>query len=200
ARGTLVAKAGLSSRAGSAADTLTDPDATLSKVPGSPPVRPWIAPMPRLTVKTPVDPKTMTVGLPAADGTRKVVAPDGTTVVDGATLRVPHQFIKQNPDGTYTDKFGKTNFYHLDLQETQIKLHPDYSPTRFFAFDGKAPRPLFRQKYGTPALVRFNNLLPSVKIPQPFAITEMTTHLHNGHTPSESDGNPVNYFNSCQDP
>ena len=28
----------------------------------------------------------------------------------------------------------------------------------------------------------------------------MTTHLHNGHTPSESDGNPVNYFNSINDP
>ena len=28
----------------------------------------------------------------------------------------------------------------------------------------------------------------------------MTTHLHNAHTPSESDGNPVNYFNSINDP
>ena len=28
----------------------------------------------------------------------------------------------------------------------------------------------------------------------------MTTHLHNGHTPSESDGNPVDFFNSVNDP
>ena len=28
----------------------------------------------------------------------------------------------------------------------------------------------------------------------------MTTHLHNGHTPTESDGNPVDFFNSVNDP
>ena len=39
-----------------------------------------------------------------------------------------------------------------------------------------------------------------MKTPQNFGIAEMTTHLHNGHTPSESDGNPVNYFNSINDP
>ena len=49
-------------------------------------------------------------------------------------------------------------------------------------------------------MVRFHNHLPSVKIPQAFGIAEMTTHLHNAHTPSESDGNPVNYFNSINDP
>ena len=49
-------------------------------------------------------------------------------------------------------------------------------------------------------LVRYKNKLPSVKTAQDFGIAEMTTHLHNGHTPSESDGNPVNYFNSINDP
>jgi FtsP/CotA-like multicopper oxidase with cupredoxin domain len=49
-------------------------------------------------------------------------------------------------------------------------------------------------------LVRYHNHLPSVKIPQAYGIAEVTTHLHNGHTPSESDGNPVNYFNSINDP
>ena len=39
-----------------------------------------------------------------------------------------------------------------------------------------------------------------MKTPQDYGIAEMTTHLHNGHTPSESDGNPVNYFNSINDP
>ena len=62
------------------------------------------------------------------------------------------------------------------------------------------PGPLIQAKYGEPVLVRFHNNLPSVKIPQAFGIAEMTTHLHNGHTPSESDGNPVNFFNSINDP
>ena len=62
------------------------------------------------------------------------------------------------------------------------------------------PGPLIQAKYGEPIMVRYHNHLPSVKIPQDFGIAEMTTHLHNGHTPSESDGNPVNYFNSTNDP
>src|SRR6185295_3523971 len=84
--------------------------------------------------------------------------------------------------------------------EVFLKVHPDYAPTRFWAFDGVVPGPLFRAKYGEPVMVRFQNHLPSVKAAQNFGIAEMTTHLHNGHTPSESDGNPVNYFNSANDP
>jgi FtsP/CotA-like multicopper oxidase with cupredoxin domain len=49
-------------------------------------------------------------------------------------------------------------------------------------------------------MVRFYNDLPSVKKPQAFGIAEMSTHLHNNHTPSESDGNPLDYFNSVNDP
>ncbi|HYZ63012.1 MAG TPA: multicopper oxidase domain-containing protein, partial [Acetobacteraceae bacterium] len=51
-----------------------------------------------------------------------------------------------------------------------------------------------KAKYGDPILVRFHNQLPPTSQPQAFGIAEMTTHLHNAHTPSESDGNPVNYF------
>src|SRR5450432_1265568 len=73
AGGSLVVKQGLSNRA-FGAETLTDPDATLSKATASPPVRPWVAPMPRLTVAQPIDRKLMTFG-----------TPDGTTPIDGAT-------------------------------------------------------------------------------------------------------------------
>ena len=65
AGGALIAKAGLSSRAfGQAAPSLTDKDATLSRVPASPPVRPWVAPMPRLTVKTAGEPRQYAVRQP----------------------------------------------------------------------------------------------------------------------------------------
>ena len=203
AGGTLIAKAGLSSRAyGQAAPTLTDPDATLGRVPASPPIRPWIQPMPRLVVKTPVNPQDMDHG-----------CPDGTTPIDGATKRIPHQYFSYTPPtdggpvGTYgpspanpTYNFAPQKFYELEMEECYIKVHPDYAATRFFAFDGVVPGPLIKAKYGEPVLVRYKNKLPSVKIPQDFGIAEMTTHLHNGHTPSESDGNPVNYFNSIKDP
>ena len=69
------------------------------------------------------------------------------------------------------------------MQETYVKLHPDYSPTTVWGFDGQVPGPLFQAKYGEPILVRFHNHLPSVKIPQAFGIAEMTTHLHNAPHP-----------------
>jgi len=203
AGGALIAKAGLSSRAyGQAAPTLTDPDATLSRVPASPPIRPWVTPMPRLTLKTPKLAQDMDGG-----------APDGTTPIDGATKRINHQYFSYTPPtngapvGTYgpspanpTYNFAPQKFYELEVEECFIKVHPDYAPTRFFAFDGVVPGPLIKANYGEPVLVRYKNKLPSVKVPQDFGIAEMTTHLHNGHTPSESDGNPVNYFNSINDP
>jgi len=200
--GALVAKAGLSSRAfGQTAPTLNDPDATLSHTPPSPPVRPWVQPMPRLTLKKDVDYHEMTAGLPdPVTGLKQIKPCDGFTPIDGATKSVPHQFFSVNPDGSPNDKFGNTKFYELEMKEVFLKVHPDYAPTRFWGFDGLVPGPLFRAKYGEPVMVRFHNHLPSVKGAQNFGIAEMTTHLHNGHTPSESDGNPVNYFNSANDP
>src|SRR5712671_2515628 len=87
AGGALIAKAGLSSRAfGQAAPTLTDPDATLRRVPGSPPIRPWVQPMPRLPVLAPMNPEAMEYG-----------CPDGTTPIDGATKRIAHQYCAYTP-------------------------------------------------------------------------------------------------------
>ncbi len=206
AGGALIAKAGLSSRAfGQAAPTLTDPDATLRRVPASPPIRPWVQPMPRLPVLAPVAPESMEYG-----------CPDGTTPIDGATKRIPHQYCAYTPPppdappgtvGTYgpslanpTYNFAPQKFYELEMKESYLQLHPDYAKTRFFAFNEHVPGPLIRAKYGEPVMVRYKNKLPSVKTPQNYGISEMTTHLHNGHTPSESDGNPVNYFNSINDP
>jgi FtsP/CotA-like multicopper oxidase with cupredoxin domain len=194
-------KAGLSARAFAA----QGPNGSLL-VPGvdgqSPPINnPFTVEMPRLWVQQPVAPQNMEFG-----------PPDGTTVVDGATLRIPHQYFAQVPGapaGTYgasplnpTYNFAPQKFYELEMKEDFINLHPDLgATTRFFCFhdnNGKArvPGPLIRAKYGEPVLVRFKNKLPNVNKPQDFGIAEMTTHLHNGHTPSESDGNPVNFFNS----
>ena len=127
--------------------------------------------------------------------------PDGTTLIDGATQRVPHQFFTYDPKTkTYGGKFPPKKFYQLDMHETKVKLHPSYEPTTVWGFDGQVPGPLIQAKYGEPILVRFQNNLPSVNTPQSFGIAEMTTHLHNGHTPTESDGNPVDFFNSSSDP
>ncbi len=158
--------------------------------------------MPCLPVKTSVDPNQMTAVDPKT-GKTIIVPPDGFTPIDGATKSIPHQFFRANGDGTFVDKFdkfGKTKFFELEMKENFIKLHPDYAPTKVWGFDGQVPGPLVRARYGEPVMMRYHNHLPSVKAKQAFGIAEISPHLHNGHTPSESDGNPVNYFNSVNDP
>jgi hypothetical protein len=90
AGGALIAKAGLSSRAfGQAAPSLTDKDATLSRVPASPPMRPWVAPMPRLVLKKPVGYHDMTAGLPdrlpARSSSTRATAPRRSTARPNAS-------------------------------------------------------------------------------------------------------------------
>jgi FtsP/CotA-like multicopper oxidase with cupredoxin domain len=190
--GSLVVKQGLSSRAFGAG--MTEKDITLSALPPSPPALPWKAPMPRLTVKQPVQPQDMLHG-----------PPDGTTLIDGSSKRINHQYCSYDRNtgqygGGAAGNFAPRKFYELTAKETQVKLHPDYAPTTMWAFDGQVPGPMIQARYGEPVMVRFHNHLPSVNIRQNFGISEITTHLHNAHTPSESDGNPVDYFNSVNDP
>ena len=191
ASGTLVLKKGLSARAFADDGSLTFAKGVDG--PPSPPSTPWKMAMPILPIKTPVDPFDATQ-LPYGP-------PDGTTLINGATERINHQYFTYDPNTkTYGGKFPPQKFYRLDMQEsTKARLHPDYGFTTVWGFDGVVPGPLIQAKYGEPVLVRFQNSLPSVKVPQAFGIAEMTTHLHNAHTPTESDGNPVDFFNSIND-
>ena len=58
-----------------------------------------------------------------------------------------------------------------------------------------SPGPSYAARYGEPVLVRRFNELPPVGHAQVrFALPSTTTHLHNGHTASESDGNPQDWI------
>jgi FtsP/CotA-like multicopper oxidase with cupredoxin domain len=52
--------------------------------------------------------------------------------------------------------------------------------------------PTFFARYGRPVIVRLHNELP--KDHEGFGTPEISMHLHNLHTPSESDGFPGDYF------
>jgi FtsP/CotA-like multicopper oxidase with cupredoxin domain len=54
------------------------------------------------------------------------------------------------------------------------------------------PGPTYHARYGEPILVRNGNALPQNHVG--FGIPQVSTHLHNGHTPSESDGFPTDFF------
>jgi FtsP/CotA-like multicopper oxidase with cupredoxin domain len=64
-----------------------------------------------------------------------------------------------------------------------------------YGFNGTFPGPMINAEYGRPALVRFINRLdenPMNLDRQDFGAPDLSflTHLHNGHTAPESDGNP----------
>jgi FtsP/CotA-like multicopper oxidase with cupredoxin domain len=68
-------------------------------------------------------------------------------------------------------------------------------PSTIYGFNGTFPGPMINAEYGKPVIVRFENHLDENPLNldrQDFGTKDFTflTHLHNGHTAPESDGNP----------
>jgi hypothetical protein len=84
AGGTLVIRQGLSSRAFADSGGNSPP---------SPPITPWLQPMPILPIKAAIDPTKMTAGPddPITGVPTKIVPPDDTSLLDGATKRFNQQ-------------------------------------------------------------------------------------------------------------
>ncbi|MCA1636397.1 MAG: multicopper oxidase domain-containing protein [Acidobacteria bacterium] len=169
--GLLVPMSGLSIRARTAAGRF---ESGSGGGPASPPTQPFVEPFTRLTVKQPV----------AALNPAPTIIPN-TAAGEGRTI--PHQALAQ---------FPPVKYYEVRQQAANISVHRDLPIQPLWGFDGKVPGPLYVERYGQPILVRNYNNLPADN--GGFGINEVTTHLHNGHTPSESDGNPCNHFKSGQ--
>jgi FtsP/CotA-like multicopper oxidase with cupredoxin domain len=105
------------------------------------------------------------------------------------------------------DEFTPKKFYQIQEQEFLWQYHPDppYNKGSWswgFA-DGGAPTkpvtpgPTYHARYGEPILVRrYNDLPPVGRGKVQFAMPRTTSHLHNAHTASESDGYPMDYIGS----
>ena len=107
-------------------------------------------------------------------------------------------------------EFLPQRFYEIFEREFPWNFHPDppYTVRRaggtlgtaVWGFQGhgtppSSPGPSYAARYGEPVLVRRFNELPPVGHAQVrFALPSTTTHLHNGHTASESDGNPQDWI------
>jgi FtsP/CotA-like multicopper oxidase with cupredoxin domain len=192
ASGTLIAKPGLSAGITSSSDNTLNTDRrslqSADITPPSPPIKPWVQPLPRVPVKVAV-----------ASGDLASGPPDGTTLIDGGTKRVPHQFFGVAEDGTFTGQFPPRKFYEMTIKEAQVQLHPALGGTTIWGFDGTFPGPVIKATYGEPVLVRLHNRLPKGTVPQAFGINQFSIHLHNGHTPTESDGYPLDFIHSAND-
>ena len=111
---------------------------------------------------------------------------------EGRTLQ--HQFRASYPPAKYfttTAAAGAWSFSSaLPTQTIWGFDTPSGGPT--------FPGPTLVSQYGQPILVRRHNGLPPVSQNGGFGLPSISTHLHNFHTGSESDGNPCMYFERGQ--
>ena len=142
-------------------------DGGSSDLPRSPPTPPFVVPLP-------VSPPKSVAALDPAPSINSGV---------GEVGRVAHQ---------RWDEFLPKKFYALHVQEALHSFHPELPTQAIWGYDGKLPGPTFVARYGEPALVRIYNDLPLNHVG--FGMPEISTHLHNGHTASESDGFPGDWY------
>ena len=163
--GYLVAKEGLSAWA-----------ATTSRTTGqciSPPTTPFTMALPIMPIKQPV----------ASLSPAPTVAPN-TAAGEGRTR--PHQ-----APGVGL-AFPPPVLYQVTQQPGTVVMSNQLPAQTIWGFDGISPGPTYVSHYGTPILVRNVNNLPTNN--GGFGLNSVSTHLHNGHTPSESDGFPCDFF------
>ena len=101
------------------------------------------------------------------------------------------------PGGLYHNTAGLPGF---DGTTAGIapKVHPNFpeqDPRALWTFDGTFPVKLLQARMGEAVLFRHHNALPvDPAANMGFGAHTITTHLHNGHNPSESDGYMHAYF------
>jgi FtsP/CotA-like multicopper oxidase with cupredoxin domain len=177
----LVAKSGLSARAygqtqtnkpPSSGGANTSPGTNQNCVPGnqtmSPTTKPFIDPLPIMPLAHKVSSLTPT-------------PTENPNTGAGEVRAAPHQAPLIDDHGQYTGFHG-------------------LPPQTLWGFDDgtgtRSPGPTYQAFYGRPQLTRNTNSLPTITQVNNtgFGFPSVTTHLHNGHTPSESDGNPCDFY------
>lgn len=184
--------------------------------PPSPRVTPFVAELRRMPKKEPLPGGATDLALKQNGG----VAPNGTVypqVTGDDALTTYRNSLErivapQQKNSGKTPEFPPRWFYVLRAQEAFHDFHPEMTAltvgkkgTIIWGYDGMFPGPTFKSKYGEPILVRVINELYDLyfdenrkrrtrDIPGGFGNPQISTHLHNGHTASESDGNPVDIY------
>jgi FtsP/CotA-like multicopper oxidase with cupredoxin domain len=190
------------------ADTL--PTGAVSD-PRSPATTPFLQELPRMPAKTALPGGVKDLCLPENGG----VAPNGTVYPqiagkDAATTyrnSLERIVALQQRNSANNIQFPPKRYYALDVRQAKHVFHPEGPYKKgsvIWGYDGLYPGPTFMNRYGVPILVRiFNRLFddtaangftPGIPTPGGFGNPQISTHLHNGHTGSESDGNPADIY------
>jgi FtsP/CotA-like multicopper oxidase with cupredoxin domain len=103
----------------------------------------------------------------------------------------------RSADDQAFDQFPPQLLYEFFQRPLNVVMSPDLPVQAIWGYDDSnghltSPGPTYAAHYGVPQLTRNHNALPSTT--GGFGIPSVTTHLHNGHTPSESDGNPCDFY------
>src|SRR5712692_3045253 len=221
AGGMLVAKSGLSARAQSAttqtagggASTTTNqpasngsntsPGTNQNCVPGnqtqSPTTKPFVMALPILPVAAHTALSTF--------NPQPTNCPNTSSGSDGTEHRA---FCHQGPDrfpGLFPNANALGNNYYKfhQRQNTAVQMSPQLPLQTVWGFDDGthgtlSPGPVYKATYGVPQMTRNINSLPPItqKNNTGFGFASVTTHLHNSHNPSESDGNPCDFYSNGQ--
>jgi FtsP/CotA-like multicopper oxidase with cupredoxin domain len=90
------------------------------------------------------------------------------------------------------NQFPPKDFFTLTERAALHSFSRELPPSTIWGFNGITPGPTVVMRYGRPSITRIINRLPGG--PVDFGNNQTTTHQHNGHTGSESDGFPGDFF------
>jgi FtsP/CotA-like multicopper oxidase with cupredoxin domain len=150
----------------------------------SPATTPWMVEMPRMKVAQPV-----------ATGPNGYLSLTGAPITSQNCLS-PDDAVQRSVKQLY-NTFYPQKWYEVTEKEGPHSWHPQLPTQPVWGFDGDFPGPLYISRYDQPELLRIHNALPA-KSDLGFAIPSTSTHLHNLHNASESDGFPGDYINVGQ--
>jgi FtsP/CotA-like multicopper oxidase with cupredoxin domain len=163
-------------------------EAQVAVLPPSPPTTPWVEELP--LQDTPLAPTTL-----------NPVPTLSSNLAGGECGRVQHQRYAE-----LTAPAGRTPVqYQLTAKENPSWYfnadNPYYPAQPIWGFEGNTPGattpgPTIHARYGKPIMCRIRNALP--QFASGFGSPEISTHLHNLHTPSESDGFAGDYFSATK--
>lgn len=99
------------------------------------------------------------------------------------------------------DEFQPVKFYEQHITEGFWNYHdqltsltPNQAGSLAWMYNGSTPGETLVARYGEPVFVRrYNDLPNSEDIKMPVGYPAVSTHLHNAHTASESDGYPMDF-------
>src|SRR5688572_13832953 len=155
--------------------------------------QPPLAPPVLCGTTPPVSPPTtpfrdvLPVPLPAIPVLLNPAPTEAANIAGGEAARASHQRWAE---------FLPLLQYRMLAAPSLHRHHADLLPSYLWTFNGQYPAPTPLNFYGVPSIVRFVNALPEAAQNTTFGVPELTVHLHNGHTASESDGFAQDFFSS----